>query len=230
MAQAVEPIPILHSDPHLVVVDKPAGCLVVHAPGRQGMSLVDRVSKQLGERLFPVHRLDEDTTGTLLLARTAAARAVLEDLFREHAIEREYLALVRRRPDPQSGRIESYLAEDRHGVMRSMTARGAGERAVTEYRILESRPEGYLLLCRLETGKRNQIRAHLAELGCPIVGDRKYGWRAPRSPGTPGVVRRPLLHAFRLAFAHPVSGERVDVRSLAPEAELRPGPDAPASR
>jgi 23S rRNA pseudouridine1911/1915/1917 synthase len=211
------PIPVLYDDEHLLVVDKPARCLVVDAPGRRGATAVDRVGRQLGERVYAVHRLDEDTTGVLVLARTEASREALEQVFRRHEAQRVYLALASRMPSPPAGRIESRLAVGRDGVVRSVTGRG-GELAVTRFRTLERRDRHALLECELETGRRNQIRVHLSELGCPLVGDRKYGWRG-RGAGGPD---RPLLHAWRIRFVHPVTGEPIEVVSDPIEPELRP--------
>jgi RluA family pseudouridine synthase len=207
------PIPILWADEHLVVVDKPARVLVVSAPTRRGPTLVDLVSRQLGARLFPVHRLDEDTTGVLLLARTEPARTALERMFAERSIHRVYLALTSHAPSPPAGRIESRLAEGPGGTLRSVV-RG-GEKAITEYRLRARRGPHALVECRLQTGRRNQIRVHLAELGCVIVGDRKYGWRGPTRP-------RPLLHAWRIEFVHPFTGQQLALEAPPGEAELDP--------
>jgi 23S rRNA pseudouridine1911/1915/1917 synthase len=204
-------IPILYRDEHLLVVDKPPGMLVVPAPGRSGSTVVEVLSRQLGVRVYPVHRLDEDTTGVLIVASTLPAKAQLEAMFRRHAVERVYLAVVVRAPQPPAGRIESRLRADEGGVVRSVE-RGPGQRAVTHYRTLARTNRGAVVECRLETGRRNQIRAHLAELGSVIVGDRKYGYRG-RGVDAP---RRPLLHAWRSAFEHPVSGGDVRVEAPVP--------------
>ncbi len=201
-------IDILYHDEHLLVADKPTAVLVVPAPGRRGETVLARLGKQVGARLHAVHRLDEDTTGVLVVARTTAAKAALEPLFRRHQVERIYLALVRRAPQPPAGRIESRLREDARGVVRSV-ARG-GERAVTHYETLAKRLGAALVRCRLETGRRNQIRAHLAELGSPILGDRKYGDR--------GAASRPLLHAQRIEFRHPLAERQVCVEAAPPAA------------
>jgi 23S rRNA pseudouridine1911/1915/1917 synthase len=208
-------VPLLHQDDHLVVIDKPAGVLVVSAPGRTEPTVVDLVSQQLGERVQAVHRLDEDTTGAMLLARTDAGRAGMEDLFRAHAVSRSYLALVSAAPSPPAGRIESNLREDAGGVVRVVTK--GGQRAVTHYRSLGRRGRCTLLECRLETGRRNQIRAHLAALGCPLAGDRKYGYRPRDGERFPRV----MLHSWQLRFQHPVTGETVAVRVEPAELELR---------
>ena len=217
---APDAIPVLYEDDDLLIVAKPAKALVVAAPGRRAPTVVDRVSRERGERVFAVHRLDEDTTGVLALARHPDAREALERVFRSHTAERLYLALASAVPTPPAGRIESRLAVGKDGIVRSVTRGNSGERAVTEYRLLERRGRHALLECRLETGRRNQIRAHLAELGCPLVGDRKYGWRAAREDAAP--ARRPLLHAWRLAFEQPLSGVAVEVECRPEEPELAP--------
>jgi len=208
-------VPILHDDEHLLVVDKPSDLLVVAAPGRSGPTLIDVLSAQLGQRVHAVHRLDEGTTGALVVARTVAGRDAMDPLFRNHAVRREYLALVVGRPSPDAGRIESRLQEI-DGVVR-VVERG-GQPAITHYEALARRDRLTLVCCRLETGRRNQIRAHLSALGCPIAGDRKYGYRA--RPGES--FARPMLHSWRLAFRHPLLGVDVAVEAVSFESLLRP--------
>ncbi|MFM1872618.1 MAG: hypothetical protein RL398_2040 [Planctomycetota bacterium] len=216
MVWRMDSVPILHDDEHLLVVDKPAGVLVVPAPGRSGPTLVDLVTKQLGSRVQAVHRLDEETTGALVLARTDAGRTGMETLFRAHAVEREYLALCSAAPNPPAGKIESGLVEAPGGIVK-VVARG-GERAVTHYEMVERRGKCTLVRCRLETGRRNQIRVHLAALGCPLAGDRKYGYRARPGERFPRV----MLHSWRLSFRHPVLGTAVTVVVPPREPELQP--------
>ncbi len=211
------PIPILFDDGDLMVVDKPSRMLVVDAPGRAELTVMDVLQRQLGVTVFPVHRLDEDTTGVLIVARTAEAQEAIDAMLRARTVERVYHACVSRVPSPLSGRVESRLLEDASGIVRCTTDR-RGKLAITNYRTLERRKYGALVECRLETGRRNQIRVHLAELGCPIVGDRKYGYRRPL--GLPK-AKRPLLHASSVRFFHPLTGRRVVVAADAPEEELR---------
>lgn len=209
-------IRILHQDEHLLVVAKPARLLVVPAPGRRGPTLPDVLRRQTGQHVHPVHRLDEDVTGVLVLATSQQARRALEPVFREHRATRIYLALLSRAPNPAAGRIESRLEESSGGVVRSV-ARGPGERAVTIYRTLRRIERCTLVECELQTGRRNQIRVHMAELGCPIVGDRKYGFRVRGGESS----SRPLLHAERLLFSHPFTGEQLDLSVEAEEPALR---------
>ena len=209
-------IPVLHRDEHLLIVDKPAGTLVVPAGGRRETCLVDRLTQQLEQRVYAVHRLDEETTGCLAFALDEASRDSLDRTFRDHAATRDYLALTTAVPSPESGCIESHLEEGADGVVR--VVRRGGRRAVTHYAALARRDRGSLVRCRLETGRRNQIRVHLAALGCPVAGDRKYGYR-PRSGERFGRV---MLHSWRLKLAHPLTGAAVEVACEAPEVELRP--------
>jgi len=211
------PVPILYRDQHLVVVNKPSHKLVVPAPGRSGRTVVDEVTAQLGQRVYAVHRLDEDVTGVLVLAAQPTARKPLEELFRGHLAERVYLALLSRAPSPPAGRIQSRLREGPSGRVLSIEG-GAGQEAVTEYRTLKRVGRYTLVECRLLTGRRNQIRVHMADLGCPIVGDRKYGFRS-RGRGS---VKRLLLHAYTVRLPHPVTGEEVFARAEPDEKELAP--------
>lgn len=208
-------IAIHHQDEHLVVIDKPPGILVVAAPGRSGATLVDRLRQQLQRDVFAVHRLDEETSGAMVFALSSECQTALEGMFRDHQLIRTYLALVTNVPSPPAGRIRSRLAEQ-GGIVR-VVARG-GEVAITEYQVLSRRGRCCLVQCRLETGRRNQIRVHMAELGCPVAGDRKYGYRARPGEGFPRV----MLHSHRIVFAHPMLGTSIDVIVEAPETDLRP--------
>lgn len=212
---AARTVPTLYLDDDVLVVDKPSGVLTVEAPDRTGDTLVDIVQREHG-RVFPVHRLDEETTGVLVLARTLEAREFLEEIFRTRQSERIYLALLSRVPTPPSGRIEARLKLGDDGVVR---ADPKGDVAITTYRTLGRRAGGALVACRLQTGRRNQIRAHFAELGAPLCGDRKYGYRSGSGRGS---FPRVMLHAWRLAFPHPEDGRRIVAESQPPEEILRP--------
>jgi RluA family pseudouridine synthase len=209
-------IAVVHHDEHLVVVDKPAGLLVVDAPGRKGATVVGLVGKQLGAPVQAVHRLDEDTTGLLAFALDDATRVGMEGLFRTHAIAREYLALAGAAPSPPAGRIDARLAEDAAGIVRVVST--GGQPAATHYETLERRGRCALLRCQLETGRRNQIRAHLAAMGCPLAGDRKYGFRARADER----FRRVMLHSWRMRFVHPITGTALDLVAWPAEPELDP--------
>jgi len=210
------PVSVLHSDEHLLIVNKPAGILVVPAAGRSGPTLVDVLTKQFGCAGIAVHRLDEMTTGCIAFAFTDQARVALDATFRDHLAQRDYLALTTAVPSPESGCIESNLEEGRDGIVR--VVRRGGRRGITHYETLVRRGRGSLVRCRLETGRRNQIRVHLSALGCPIAGDRKYGYRARDGESFPRV----MLHSWKLDLPHPVYGAKVSVSCQADESELRP--------
>ncbi len=208
-------IRILHEDDHLLVVDKPAGLLVVPADQKSGPTLLDRLAAELGYPVLAVHRIDEGTTGAIVVARTDAARVAMEPLFREHLVQRSYLALVSGTPSPSAGIIKSQL--DESGDVVHVVQRG-GRTAITRYAILARRGRMSLVHCQLETGRRNQIRAHMKALGCPLAGDRKYGFRARPGESFP----RPMLHSWRLQFRHPMLGTEVRVEVSPIEPALRP--------
>lgn len=216
MAHAAGKVRVLHHEDGLVVVDKPAGVLVVPAPGRSGTTLVDLVGRQFGCRALAVHRLDEDTTGAMIVSLDEDVRIALDAMFRDHAVEREYLALLSAAPSPHAGRIEAALIEGEDGIVR-VAARG-GQKAVTHYETIGRRGRCTLVRCRLETGRRNQIRAHMAALGCPLAGDRKYGFRNRDSESFPRV----MLHSWKLRFQHPRTASDIDITTEPSEDVLRP--------
>jgi 23S rRNA pseudouridine1911/1915/1917 synthase len=207
-------VPIVHHDGHIVIVDKPVGVLAVPAPSRRGRTLLDLLAKQLGQPVHAVHRLDEETSGAIAFALTEESRQGMEALFRTHSIDRAYLALLASAPSPPAGKIESLLREGSDGIVRVVTA--GGVRAVTHYETVARREHGTLVRCRLETGRRNQIRVHMAAIGCPIVGDRKYGLRRADAR-----FRRVMLHSWRMQFRHPLLGTSVDVTVTPSEPALR---------
>jgi 23S rRNA pseudouridine1911/1915/1917 synthase len=205
---------VAYEDEHLLVVDKPAG-LVVH-PGA-GHPVGTLVQGLLGrgvrggdpERPGIVHRLDRDTSGLLVVARTEAAYEGLRALVKSRKLERDYLALVRGRPRSRSGRIEAAIGRDRREPTRMSLDTDRPRSAVTHFSVVELFRDHALLRVRLETGRTHQIRVHLAAIGLPVVGDPVYG--VHEEP-----LRRQFLHAARLAFPHPVTGERVEAVSPLP--------------
>jgi 23S rRNA pseudouridine1911/1915/1917 synthase len=203
-------------DEHLLVVDKPAGVVVHPARGHMTGTLAQALERRGaagGEpgRAGLVHRLDRDTSGLLVVARSEAVHAALKAQLKARGILREYLALVEGRPGARTGKIEAPLGRDRRVRTRISTDTADGRAAVTHF-ATEAALEGYTLLrVRLETGRTHQIRAHLKAIGHPVVGDPEYG-RA----GALGLERQ-FLHAEHLAFEHPVTTEPVDVRSPLPE-------------
>jgi 23S rRNA pseudouridine1911/1915/1917 synthase len=206
---------IAYEDEHLVVVDKPAGLVVHPAPGHPTGTLVHGllahdVAGGDDERPGIVHRLDRDTSGLLVVARSEEAHQRLQSLVRRHELERHYLALVVGRPRSRSGRIEAPIGRDRREPMRHSLDTDTPREAVTHFTVLELLPRHALLDVKLETGRTHQIRVHLGAVDLPVAGDPVYG--RPRELG----LERQFLHAARLAFTHPFTGERVDVRSPLP--------------
>ena len=220
-AGALEPedvgLRIAYEDDHLLVVDKPAGVVVHPSPGHGTGTLVHGVLEYGaagGEEERPgiVHRLDRDTSGLLVVARSPEAHARLKSLVQKRQLEREYLALVRGRPRSRRGRIDAPIGRDRHDPTRQSLETDRPRDAVTHFEVVEVFGEYALLRVRLETGRTHQIRVHLAAINLPVVGDSVYGAPDP-------ALGRQFLHATRLGFGHPFTGDRVEVES-SPPAEL----------
>lgn len=206
-----------YEDEHLLVVDKPAGLVVHPAPGHATGTLVhgllahDVEGGEEPDRPGIVHRLDRDTSGLLVVARSPEAHRRLQALVQERALTREYLALVAGRPRSQRGTIEAPIGRDRHDPLRHSLDTDTPRDAVTHFEVAELLRAHTLLHVRLETGRTHQIRVHLAAIDLPVAGDPLYG-----RPGDLGLERQ-FLHAARLAFAHPFTGAPVDVSSPLPE-------------
>ena len=209
------PIRIAYEDEYLLVVDKPAGVVVHPSAGHETGTLVHGlVGRSAGgdaERPGIVHRLDRDTSGLLVVARTAEAHRRLEALVRRRALEREYLALVVGRPRSRRGRIEAPIGRDRRDPTRHSLDTQTPREAVTHFEVLELLPEHALLRVTLETGRTHQIRVHLGAIGLPVAGDPVYG-RTPELG-----LRRQFLHAASLAFPHPFEDRRVEASSPLPD-------------
>jgi 23S rRNA pseudouridine1911/1915/1917 synthase len=208
---------VAYEDDELLVVDKPAGVVVHPSPGHATGTLVHGVLAHGAaggdeERPGIVHRLDRDTSGLLVVARSEGAYRRLQQLVRRHGLERTYTALVRGRPRSRKGRIEAPIGRDRRDPTRQSLNTDSPRDAVTHFELLELIDPHALLRVELETGRTHQIRVHLAAIGLPVVGDPVYGVPEP-------ALGRQFLHASRLAFEHPLTGERVEVESPLP-AEL----------
>jgi 23S rRNA pseudouridine1911/1915/1917 synthase len=202
-------------DEHLLVVDKPAGLVVHPAPGHGRGTLVHGLlARDIGggdpARPGIVHRLDRDTSGLMVVARSEAAYKRLQAMVRRRELERHYLALVAGRPRSRRGRIEAPIGRDRRNPFRRSLDTDTPREAVTHFELLELLPQHALLDVRLETGRTHQIRVHLAEIDLPVAGDPVYG--RPRELG----LERQFLHAARLAFNHPFTGERLETESALP--------------
>jgi 23S rRNA pseudouridine1911/1915/1917 synthase len=214
-ADVAAPYAIAYEDEHLLVVDKPAGVVVHPARGHRSGTLAQALAGRAagGEdpwRAGIVHRLDRDTSGLLVVAKSDPVHRALKALLAARELRREYLTLVVGRPESRSGTIDAPIG--RHPRERVLMAVGGDEprEARTHFEIEQSLPRATLLRVALETGRTHQIRVHLAAIGLPVCGDRQYG-----TVDLYGLERQ-FLHAARLAFAHPVSGEQIDVESPLP--------------
>jgi 23S rRNA pseudouridine1911/1915/1917 synthase len=207
---------VAYEDEHLLVVDKPPGVVVHPGAGHRSGTLVQALEGRVAggddpERPGVVHRLDRDTSGLLVLARSEPVHEALRRALRERRITREYLALVDGRPAARRGTIEAPLGRDRRVRTRMSTDTQDPREAITHFEAERNLPGSTLLRVQLETGRTHQIRAHLLAIGHPVLGDPEYG-RGRTLPG----LRRQFLHAHRLAFEHPVTGLAIDVGSPLP--------------
>jgi 23S rRNA pseudouridine1911/1915/1917 synthase len=205
---------VAYEDEHLLVVDKPSGVVVHPSAGHDTGTLVHGVlahGAAGGEEERPgiVHRLDRDTSGLLVVARSQEAHERLQAMVKGRELERTYLALVRGRPRSRTGRIDAPIGRDRKEPTRQSLDTDRPRDAVTHFELEELIGQYALLRVTLETGRTHQIRVHLAAIGLPVVGDPVYGAPDP-------ALGRQFLHATRLAFDHPFSGERIDVESPLP--------------
>jgi 23S rRNA pseudouridine1911/1915/1917 synthase len=205
---------IVHVDDSLAVVEKPAGLVVHPAPSHSGPTLVSELGDLLGggeaERPGIVHRLDKDTSGLLVVARNDEAHTALQGQVQRREVERVYLALARGRLASRTGTIDAPIGRASRQRHRMAVSGAASRQARTHFEVLELLPAETYLEARLETGRTHQIRAHFAAIGHPLVGDPTYGGEDKYG------LRRQFLHAHRLAFTHPVSGERLSFTSELP--------------
>ncbi|MCY3001983.1 MAG: RluA family pseudouridine synthase [Planctomycetota bacterium] len=201
------PVLILFEDPHLLVVHKPSGLLSVPTPGAEGPTVLDAMREQ-GREVLPVHRLDREVSGVMLLARDATTLSALEVLFRERALRKLYWALALNGPDRDEGAITFPILEE--GAHARVSALGKPSR--TLYRVNARGPDVAEVEVELVTGRYNQIRLHFAHSGWPLVGDRKYG----KFREDPFRFQRVALHAHALELPHPITGEPLVVEAPLP--------------
>lgn len=208
-----EGLSILHEDEDLIVVLKANGLLTVATERERETTAQAYLNTYLGmtvrERIHVVHRLDRETSGVLVFAKNFHAREVLKEQFAAHTVDRIYVAVVEGEPDPETGTFRTYLRERKDLKMESVDPHPDAKLAITHYRTLRTNGRYSLLEVTLETGRKNQIRAHLAEGGHPVVGDRMYGNEV-------NPLGRLGLHARLLGFDHPVSGKHLIFEAAAP--------------
>lgn len=222
------PLVIIHEDSHLIVIDKPAGMVVHPAAGNPDGTLVNALLHHCRGQLSGiggvarpgiVHRIDKDTSGLLVVAKSDAAHEGLAKQFRDHSIARRYQAIVAGHPRPLSGTVDTWIGRStRDRKKMGVQNEGRGKHAVTHYRTVETLARAALVECRLETGRTHQVRVHMAHIGHPLLGDPVYGSRGK----TFGTIlsrlafRRQALHAASLGLIHPITGERLDFESPLP--------------
>jgi 23S rRNA pseudouridine1911/1915/1917 synthase len=205
----VSQVRILHQDSDLLVVDKPAGLLSVPTPGTMGRTLLDVLAGEDRPGLLPVHRLDRDVSGCVVLAKHETARAALEELFRGRAVTKLYWALVRGRLRPDHGSFDEPIRDE--GARARVDPRG--KPATTRWCVLARHAATSVVEVELVTGRYNQIRLHFAHHDQALVGERKYA----RGKDDPLRAKRVALHAWKLAFPHPLRGGRVAVEAPLPD-------------
>ena len=219
------PVTVVYQDQDLVVIDKPAGLAVHPGPGHPDMTLVNALLAMcpdiqgIGGEIRPgiVHRLDKDTSGLMMVAKTHQAHNNLSGQIKARQVTKGYLALVEGAPTPAQGKVDAPVG--RHPRRRTrMAVVVGGKEARTSYQTREAFPGYSLLELYLETGRTHQIRVHMKHIGHPLVGDVTYGHRSP-------MVNRHFLHAFHLAFKHPVTGEPLEFKTELP-ADLSPAVEA----
>jgi 23S rRNA pseudouridine1911/1915/1917 synthase len=219
---AAPELEVVYEDDQLLVVNKPAGLVTHPAPGHRGPTVAGALAGRAAggpdpERAGIVHRLDRDTSGLMIVAKTPEAHAALQAELRARQVRREYLALVTGHPDAESGTIDAPIGRDRTRRTVVSTRSDRPRPAVTHFEVIERLPRTTLLRVRLETGRTHQIRAHLAAIGHPVCGDPAYGGRpCGRRLG----LGRQFLHAESLMFRHPATGENLRCESK-PPVELR---------
>ena len=210
MPRPREPLTILFRDAHMIVVSKPPGMLSVATPGADGPSLPEALRRD-GIRALPVHRLDREVSGAVILALDEETREGLEQAFRERKVEKTYWAVAQGRVQPAEGTYRFPILEQ--GSFARVSARG--KPSETRYRTLERFPTTTVLEIDLVTGRYNQIRLHFAHAGFPLVGERKYA-RGKDSP-VRFRSRRVALHSWKIALTHPRTGERIEVEAPVPD-------------
>ncbi len=236
------PLTVLFEDEHLIVIDKAPGMAAHPAPGCETGTLVNALLFHCGDSLSGiggvarpgiVHRLDKDTSGVMVAAKSDKAHAGLSALFASHDIERTYIALTRGAPAPEKGRIQTLMGRSPHDRKKMAVLKGGGREAITDYGVQQAfgqpakatgAPLAARVACTLHTGRTHQIRVHMASKGAPLLGDPVYGSGSPAAPVRAAIAEaglaRQALHAAVLGFVHPVTGQALRFET-APPADMQ---------
>jgi len=213
--KTILPFPILYEDSYLIAIEKPAGIATSSTDNSPNVhSILTQSLKKQSKgkaRSFVVHRLDKEVSGILLFAKSEEIMNALKDNWKK--VEKKYYALVEGTPKDNEGTIESWLIEDKFQKMHSTVQSENAKYSITNYKIVKQLQNTTLLDIQIETGRKNQIRVHLSDIGCPIVGDRKYG-------ASKEYIRRIRLHAYFLSLPHPLNGKSIIIESPLPKGFL----------
>jgi 23S rRNA pseudouridine1911/1915/1917 synthase len=209
------PFPVLYEDEYVIVIDKPAGIATSSTDGSTNVQrIISEFLKDMSKGniwTYVVHRLDKEVSGALIMAKSETAMDAIKNKWED--TEKHYFAFVEGIPENPEGTIKSWLIEDNAMKMHSVSEPSDGKLAITHYKTIRIVNNNTLLDVKTETGRKNQIRVHLSDIGCPIVGDRKYG-------ASTDFIRRVRLHACSISFPHPVTGKMITVESPMPKGFL----------
>ncbi len=205
---------ILFEDPYVIVIEKDAGMLSIATAKEKLLTTYSILSAHVKKedptnRIFVLHRLDRDTSGVMMFAKSEKVQEILQKDWQEAVVRRTYIAVVEGVVEKEEGTIRSFLKENKMLIMYSTKVPGEGDEAITHYKVLKRNEEFSLLEVELETGRKNQIRVHMKDLGHPVAGDKKYGSKL-------NPLRRTCLHANILGFNHPITGELLSFETPAP--------------
>ena len=208
-------LPIIYEDDEIIVIDKPSGLLSVASDKEKGSTAYRMVSEYVQQkdkhnRIFVVHRLDEDTSGVLMFAKNVKLKDALQDKWNDLVSKRGYYAIVEGEMNKKEETIKSYLKKNSLNLMYSSKKEGDGQLAITHYKVMKSNGKYSLLDVNIDTGRKNQIRVHLGERGHNVIGDDKYG-----NPSNP--LNRLGLHAYELVLTHPFTGKKLKFASPIPK-------------
>ena len=208
-------LPIIYENDEMIVINKPSGLLSIASDKEKGSTayrmLTDYVQqKDKHNRIFVVHRLDEDTSGVLMVAKNAKLQQALQDNWNDLVSKRGYYAIVEGKMEQKSGTIKSYLKKNAQNMMYSSKKEGDGQFSVTHYKVIEETDKYSLLDVHIDSGRKNQIRVHLGDLGHHVIGDDKYG-----NPSNP--IKRLGLHAYELELRHPLTNKLMKFTAPVPK-------------